>query len=451
MQIPILPNEGFEIEITSMTTEGDGVGRHSGFAIFVEGAITGETVMARIKWVEKRHAVAELVQIIKPSPHRISPPCPYFEPCGGCDVMHLDYDGQLDFKRQRLEDALERIGNIQNVLVPDTIGSEQQLHYRNKAVFSFGNSKDGIVLGYYQKESNEVVPIDSCLLVPDGHQPILAAVHAWARQYEFKAFDRRTGQGLLRSVVLRKASSNKWYVGLVAAFMPHHTTELVQAILAAQPDVACILVNENDSRSSLVLGPKDTLLHGEAHMHEEILGLSFQASIHSFLQVNSKLSETMYQLVLQLCNLTGNELVLDAYCGIGTMTLLFAQQAARVVGVDIEEAAIEDANENARANGITNVEFVCAKAEDAIAQLIALQHPDIVVADPPRAGCKREFLDAVSQAGIARMVYISCNPGTLARDAKILAELGYMLIAVQPLDMFPQTNDIETVALFMRM
>ncbi len=420
-----------------------------GLAVFVPGAIPGEDAMVRIVKVEKRHAFGRVEELLVPSPDRAFPPCPVYKRCGGCVAQHMTYARTLAFKRDQVRDCLQRIGGI-TVDVPPVLGAKEPWHCRNKASFPVVGTPDAPKIGFYASRSHEVVDSPTgCLVQDQASDAAISTVRAWMTRQHIAPYEESTHSGLLRHVMTRTMRSGAVMVVLVCrtATLPH-ADALVAALRAQVPGLASVMVNVNDRRTNVILGTQLVPLWGAEALEETLHGLRFRVSAHSFFQVNTAQAEVLYQRVLEDAALTGRELVVDAYCGAGTISLLLAQQAARVIGMEIVPQAVADARHNAQINDIGHAEFLLGAAEELLPKLVADGlTPDVVVVDPPRKGCDSALLHAIVQAAPKRVVYVSCNPATLARDAAILAAGGYMITRVQSVDMFCWAGDVETVLL----
>lgn len=436
-----------EIEITGMAHEGQGVGRINGLAVFVEGALKGEKVLARIEKVSKNYAIARVERIILTSPERVEPPCPYAENCGGCSLQHLSYKGQLDFKTQKVRDNLERIGRI-NTKVLETIGMAVPEKYRNKAQYPVGIKDGRAVLGFYKKRSHEIVPIKACLIQQDLSWKVAECVAGWVERYRIPVYDEVRHQGLLRHVVTRIGSKTGEVMVILVINgddLPH-LKELIGTMEKEIEGLASVYLNVNKKKTNVILGEENVLVYGKPQIIDFIGDIKFTLSPNSFFQVNPIQVEVLYGKALEFAGLSGEETVIDAYCGIGTITLFLAQEARKVYGIEVVPDAIKDARKNAKLNGIENVEFIEGAAEEVMPQLLKKGvRADVIVMDPPRRGCDERLLEAAVAMNPSRIVYVSCNPATLARDLRFLEDRGYRTELVQPVDMFPFTHHVECV------
>lgn len=443
----IKKNDRIELEIAGYTAEGSGVGRWQGMAVFVPMAAIGDRLETRVLKVAKTHAFGKIEQVLQPSPERIAPDCAYFSQCGGCVYRHLSYDAELRAKQQRVKDAVTRIGGFPDLPVREILGAEQSDGYRNKAQLPIGRGPDGeIVLGFYANHSHRIVGCDRCRLQPPAFAAAMDAFREWARLSGDEPYDEQTGKGRLRHLYLRQADATGEVMVCVVVNGNgvHKEPELVELLRKKVPGLKSVVINSNRERTNVVLGKKNRVVWGQDHIADRLCGLEFHISPLSFYQVNRTQAERLYQKAAEYAGLTGEETLLDLYCGTGTIGLSMAGRAKRVIGVEVVAQAVEDARENAVRSGIKNAEFFCGDAAEAAAKLRARgEKPDVVILDPPRKGCAPELLQTVAQMQPRRVVYVSCDPATLARDLKRLAELGYETQELTPVDMFPRTAHVE--------
>jgi 23S rRNA (uracil1939-C5)-methyltransferase len=433
-----------EVEIERLGIYGEGVGYADGYTIFVEGALPGERVLASLSEVRKNFARATVDERLKSSPHRIDPPCALFQRCGGCQLMHLEYLQQLEIKRQRVKDALERIGKIEGVEVLACEPSPMPLAYRNKIQLPCALKNGSFQMGLYAANTHELVEIDRCLIHCELGESAFGHIQRILKASPLVPYNSHTHEGILRHVLIKTAfSTQEILVILVTAVEDHPALPLVAGqILEAMPEIKGVVQNIHRAQNNVILGHEYRILAGQGAIQERLLGLIFKVSPASFFQVNPGQAEKLYQRALALPCLTGSETVLDAYCGVGTLSLVFAQKAKRVIGVECVAQAIGDAKENAIINGMANVEFHCAQAEDFIETVEGI---DVIILNPPRKGCDLRLLEKLGQVAPQHVIYISCDPATLARDLAVLKSLGYQIKTVQPFDMFPQTAHVETL------
>lgn len=431
------------ISIRNLGSHGEGVGSLEGFTLFVEGALPGEEVEIEVVLVKKSYGVGKLLKIVKPSPDRVDPVCPLFKRCGGCQIMHLDYQAQLSHKRQRVVDAFHRIGKLTDVEISPCKASPTPLFYRNKVQAPIRQGDNGIRIGFYARGSHDLVDVDMCYIHCELGQQVYESATELLKGSGISAYDWNSGKGELRHLIVKTAVNRKEALVVIVTRGKASSSlnKVAEDICKRHPEVKGVIQNINPSPHNVVLGRKYELLAGSTHMEEEILGLRFRVSPASFFQVNPWQAEQLYRQVIDWAALKGNEKVLDAYCGVGTLSLFLAREAERVLGVECVAQAIEDAERNAALNQVENVSFVCAEAERWIRQAEPM---DLVVLNPPRKGCDPEMIKALGKMQSPKLLYVSCDPATLARDLAGLRGYGYQIDAVQPFDMFPQTAHVET-------
>ncbi len=441
-------NEEFILEITGLTGEGQGIGRKEGMIVFVPGALPGETVKVHVIKTTSSYAVAKCLEILQESPSRIHPSCAVYERCGGCTLQHLKYHNQLELKHQQVIDAFERLGGFKNPPVEKTVEMEEPWRYRNKGAFPFGKTKEGFsVFGFYAERSHRLIPISDCLIQDERTIEIARKVAAWAEENDVQPYDELTGQGCLRHVMARVTSEGE-SMAVVITKGPLKKREM---LVDALSDLDSVYHNRNDAATNVIFGETDTLLSGKETIEERICGYRFQIGPRSFLQVNPIQTEKLYRIAMDYAKDDSFGTAMDLYCGIGTISLLLANSFKHVIGIEIVESAIKDAKENAQRNGINNVDFYSGDVGKVVPQIFEKGYvPNVVLLDPPRKGCETAVLNSLVQKEIQRIVYISCNPSTLARDASLLAKNGFQLIKATPVDMFPNTSHVETIALLQR-
>jgi 23S rRNA (uracil1939-C5)-methyltransferase len=459
----IKKNDQFDIFIEDMTEEGEGVGKVDGFTLFVKGAVIGDQARVKVMKTKKTYGYARLMEVLVPSPDRVEPVCPVAGPCGGCQLQALSYERQLAFKEEKVRNQLKRIGGFENPPVLPAIGMEHPFGYRNKAQFPMGRNKEGrIITGFYAGRTHSIIETPRCYLGSPVNEEILDIIIRWMEEFHVQPYDEEGHRGLVRHVLIRTgekiaadelpsqvADARQLMVCLIinGKKLPH-SEELVKR-LQAVPGMTSISYNINTERTNVILGKEVRHLFGNGYITDTIGDIRYRISPQSFYQVNPEQTAKLYGTALEYAGLTGDEIVWDLYCGTGTITLFLAQRAKEVRGVEIVPAAIEDANANAAANGITNARFYVGKAEEILPQVYEKERvrADVIVVDPPRKGCDQTLLDTILEMEPDRVVYVSCGPATLARDLKILCEEKYDLVKVQPVDMFAQTVGIENVAL----
>lgn len=451
-------NDMVTLDITDCGVDGEGIGKADGFTVFVKDAVIGDRVEAKIIKAKKTYGYGKLMKVITPSPNRVEPLCDFAGPCGGCQIQALSYEQQLAFKEKKVRGHLERIGGFTDIPMEPIIGAEEIFHYRNKAQFPIGRSKGGrIVTGFYAGRTHSIIENRDCALGVPENKAVLDQVIAHMERYGIEPYDEKTGTGLVRHVLIRKGFATKELMVclIVNGESLPKSGKLVDA-LREIPGMTSISLNINRKQSNVILGEEVKFLWGKPYITDRIGEISYQISPLSFYQVNPYQTERLYAKALEYADLHGQEDVWDLYCGIGTISLFLAQKAGFVRGVEIVPAAIENAKENARKNGMTNTEFFVGKAEEILPSYYrdyAAAHPgesaraDVIVVDPPRKGCDASLLDVMTEMQPQRIVYVSCDSATLARDLKHLCERGYRLEKVCPVDMFPQSVHVETVVL----
>lgn len=441
------------VTIKRMGINGEGVGYFHRKAVFIPGAIVDEVVRARVNRVESTFIEATIVQLVKESPHRIEPACPVYAQCGGCQLQHMDYSAQRSGKEAIVREAFARYTKLTELPLRPIFGMKDPWDYRNKAQMQLNYLNGDVQAGLYAEGSHQLVAIKDCGVQHPAVNRVIEAVRDIIARFKLPIYVERKRNGGLRTIVARVApDSGKVQLTIVTADNAlHRSAELVGAIQRACPEVISIAQNVNPHRSSMVFGEKTVLLWGEERLPAQLGSIQFQLSPRAFFQLNSSQTVRMYDAVREAAQLTGKEKVVDAYCGTGTIALWLADQAAEVRGIEVVEDAIEDARRNAKLSGRTNVEFHVGRSEQLLPHWVKGGYrPDVIVVDPPRTGCEADLLHAFVKAQPARIVYVSCNPSTLAKDCKLLVENGYHIKWVQPIDMFPQTAQVEAVALLER-
>ena len=441
-------NQVYQAEITGYTAEGLGVARLGGRVVFVHGGVRGERCTVQILKVQKHVAFAKVREVLASAPGRQAADCPHYPACGGCAFRHVTYQEELEAKRQRVEDALRRLGGA-DIAVSEILPSPQTLRYRNKSQFPVG---PGGEIGFYRARSHQVIPVSDCLLQRPAANRIAVALGEYMRTFKVPGYDERTGEGLVRHLYVRTSAAGEALVCVVVngERLPHEE-KLAEIVRRAWPDTVGVVLNTNRRNTNVILGEKYRTLWGTDRLEDTLCGLRFSLSIPSFYQVNRDQAERLYAKALELAGLTGRETVLDLYCGTGTITLAMAGRAGRVIGAEIVAPAIEDARRNAAANGITNAEFFCGDAGEVAARLAAEKlRPDVICVDPPRKGLGEDVVAAIAQMAPARVVYVSCDPATLGRDVKRFGGLGYRAVRACAVDMFPGTRHVESVVLLER-
>lgn len=430
------------IKIHGLGSSGEGVGKLDELIIFVEGALPDEEVLAEIETVKKNYAVGRLVEVVKKSSERVEPFCPLYKNCGGCQLQHLSYPAQLKWKRQQVVDAIERIGKIDSAEIFDTLGMENPLRYRNKMQFPVGKN---LQIGCYARGSHKIIDAQSCMIQNAGNDKILSAVRNVAKKFNLQPYNEDTHKGFLRHVMGRVGCNGELMIVLVTAAKNFpNEKNFVRALLKEIPNVTSIQQNVQTFHNNVILGRDTKILYGKPTIHDKIGRLSFNISARSFFQVNTAQAEVLYKTALDFAELHGHETIIDAYCGTGTISLFMAKKTRKVIGIEVVSSAIADAKKNARENNIRNAEFIVGDVVKVLPKI--LEPADVVIVDPPRAGCDKKVLETFAAMKPDKIIYVSCNPATLARDLKILYELGYLTKKIQPVDMFPFTSHVESVA-----
>lgn len=449
-------NNEYILDIVSIGYEGEGIAKIDGYPIFIEGAILGEKVKVLIVKVKKSYAYGKLLEVIEASEERIEPKCTVYKRCGGCTVQHMSYKKQLDYKFERVKDCISKIGGLDSSLVEYPIAMENPERYRNKVQLPVGIVKGELSIGFYAPRSHNIINLDTCLIQDKIADKVAKLTREWMIKYNISAssidgvFNKN---GLIRHVMIRKGfTTNEVMVVLVSTREKvDHIDKFIDIIKDNIDGIKSIILNVNKENTNVILGQKCITLWGEDTITDYIDNFKFNISPLSFFQVNPVQTEKLYSKALEYAGLTGNETVFDAYCGTGTITLFLSQKAKKVYGVEIIEPAIINARENARINNVNNAEFFVGKSEEIIPELIENGVvPEVIVVDPPRKGCDIKLLEAIGEAKPNKVVYVSCDPSTLARDLKILEEKGYKTETVQPVDMFPQTSHIEVVTFLVK-
>ena len=447
-------NDMVTLEIEDCGVDGEGIGKADGFTVFVKDAVIGDVITAKIVKAKKNYGYGRLMEILKPSPYRVQPKCAFARQCGGCQLQALSYEQQLVFKANKVRGHLERIGGFTDIPMEPVIGMEEPYHYRNKAQFPIGRNKEGkIVAGFYAGRTHSIIENRDCALGVPQNKEVLDRVISHMEKYEVEPYDEETGIGLVRHVLIRYGFfTGELMVCLILNGKKIAWEEVLVDSLREIPGMTSITVNVNRKRSNVILGEEIRVLWGQGYITDKIGDISYQISPLSFYQVNPFQTQKLYAKALEYADLQGEETVWDLYCGIGTISLFLAQKAKFVRGVEIVPAAIENARDNARVNGIENVEFFVGKAEEVLPREYEKNgvYADVIVVDPPRKGCDEMLLKTMVQMRPKRIVYVSCDSATLARDLKYLCGEGYELKRVCPVDQFGQTVHVETVCLLSR-
>ena len=438
-------NRIYRAHIDGYSSEGLGIARIDGQVVFVHGAIRGETCDVLVMKVLKNAAFGKIAALVEPSPARRTPDCPYYGRCGGCNFRHMSYDEELWAKRARVQDALTRIGGAE-VTVEEILGAEQPLHYRNKSIYPISPAGE---VGFYRARSHQVVDVEHCLIQKPEADALAQAVRDYIARFRVEPYNEATGRGLLRHLYVRTSCRGESLACLLVngSRLPHEQ-ELVDMLRAAAPGVCGVVLGENTRRGNAILGDRYRTLWGRDYLTDTLCGLELRLSVPSFYQVNHDQAQRLYEKALEYAGLTGRELAVDLYCGAGTITQVLARRARHVIGGEIVPEAIRDAEDSARRNGVENVEFLCGDASRLAAELRQRGlRPDVICVDPPRKGLAPDVVEAAASMEPERIVYVSCDPATLARDAARFAPLGYRPVRACAVDLFPGTAHIEMVVL----
>jgi 23S rRNA (uracil1939-C5)-methyltransferase len=437
------------IDVTDLAFGGEGVARAGGYVVFVPGGVPGDRLDVRLVQVRPRFARAEIQEIERLSPLRTVPPCPYFGRCGGCRLQHLRYEAQLEFKQRQVADCLQRLGGLPAVPLAPIVGAPEAFGYRNKMEFTFAEAAGQPIVGLHEAERYDaILDVERCLLQSERMNAVLAEVRAFVREHGARVYRQDAEEGLLRFLVLREGhATGETMVNLVTAFPDIPTARaLADRLRARCPQVTAVVLNVNPKKAAVAVGVEEHPIAGTERIRERLGDLEFAISANSFFQTNTRQAERLFAIVADYASLTGREIVLDLYAGTGAISLLLARQARAVFGIELVQTAIEDAERNARANGIANCRFLPGEVRHVLPALLGQGiRADVVVADPPRAGFHPRALRSLVALRAPRVVYVSCNPATLARDLQTLRAGGYRVAAVQPVDMFPHTPHIEVV------
>ncbi len=443
----IQKNSTHDVTFTDLTHDAMGVAKIDGFPVFVKDALKGEKGQIKIIKVNKNFAFGKLLTLHEPSPFRKKPICEHFDTCGGCNIMHMNYEMQLSFKKHRVKETLKKISGI-SPPIGNTVAMNNPYYYRNKAIIPFGEQDGRVVAGLYKSRSHEIVDLRRCHIFPKIYSDIIRAVKALVIEHDIDVYEEETHDGLLRAIMLRHSESTgdiSLTFIMTSGKLPKKEI-IIQSIVERFPVISNINVNINQDKTNVLLSSKSKTLYGKDEMKDTLLGIEYTFNHRSFYQINPAQTEKLYRAAIDLADLKKTDTVIDSYCGIGTIGLTAAKHVKAVIGFDVVKDSIRSAQLNAKNNDIENARFIQGKAEDVLPDLKSEQ-VDVLFIDPPRKGCHKEFLDTVIAMGIPKVVYISCNVSTFARDTSILNAGGYKVTSVTPFDMFPQTSHIETLAL----
>lgn len=450
--VELSKNDKIELNIDALTSEGSGVGRYNGLAVFVNDTVPGDRIIAHIIKRSKNYAVGKIEKILSPSPSRIESDCPYSQRCGGCSFRNMTYDEELKYKLSRVNDSLERIGHLA-IQTEEIIGAKSVDHYRNKAQYPVSVCEGELFAGFYAYKSHRIIPCSDCRLQPKEFEQGIKAFEKWVEAADVTSYDENTGRGLLRHIYFRKgfATDELMACAVINGDSIPKADLLIDLLRKNMPNLKSVVVNINKSKTNVILGKTSKTIWGSDTISDRLLGKSFVISPNSFYQVNHSQCERLYERAKEYAGLTGSEVLLDLYCGVGTIGLTMADGAKRLVGIEIIPQAVENAKINAALNNITNAEFICADAAKG-AELLREEGitPDVIILDPPRKGCDKALLDTVVQMSPKKIVYVSCDSATLARDLEILKNKDYITQRVTAVDMFPRTPHVEAVVQIVR-
>ncbi len=450
--VELSKNDNIELNIDALTSEGSGVGRYNGLAVFVNDTVPGDRIIAHIIKRSKNYAVGKVDKVISPSSSRIESDCPHSKKCGGCSFRNMTYDEELKYKLSRVNDSLKRIGHL-DIQAEEIIGAESVDHYRNKAQYPVSICDGELFAGFYAYKSHRIIPCSDCRLQPEEFEQGIKAFEKWVKAADVTSYDENTGRGLLRHIYFRKgfATNELMACAVINGDSIPKADLLIELLLERLPNLKSVVLNINKNRTNVILGKNSKTIWGSDTISDVLLGKRFVISPNSFYQVNHCQCERLYEKARKYAGLTGNEVLLDLYCGVGTIGLTMADRVKQLVGIEIIPQAIENAKINAGLNGITNSKFICADAANG-ADLLKKEgiKPDIVILDPPRKGCDKALLDTVEQMSPKKIVYVSCDSATLARDLEILKNKNYITQSVTAVDMFPRTPHVEAVALIIK-
>lgn len=447
--VPVKKNEQYEVEIIDIGSNGEGIGKINNFTVFVENAVVGDILDVLILKVKRAFAYGKIINVKKKSIFRTEPVCPYAFRCGGCQLQNISYENQLQYKEKKVKDCLERIGNLENVPVSPIIGMKEPYYYRNKAQFPIGEENGKTSIGFFAKRSHTIIDIETCYLQQQYNDIVIKIVRNFLTKYKVPIYNEQTHTGIVRHILTRVAFSTKEIMVciVICGKQLPYLKELIEELKKLE-GITSIVINENSEKTNVILGNKTKTVWGKDTITDFIGNIKFEISPLSFFQVNPIQTKILYEKALEFAQLTNKETVIDIYCGIGTISLFLAQKAKWVYGIEIVPEATQDAKKNAQINNVENTTFLTGKAEEVIPQLYEKEiQANVVVVDPPRKGCEKKVLETIIKMKPQRLVYISCDPATLARDLKILTQNGFEVKAVQPVDQFPMTTHIETVLL----
>ncbi|MCU5746209.1 23S rRNA (uracil(1939)-C(5))-methyltransferase RlmD [Staphylococcus sp. SQ8-PEA] len=451
--LSIKKNDIREGKVIDLTHEGHGVVKVDRYPIFVPYALIDEEIQYKVIKVKKNFAIGKLLEVTTSSKQRVEPPCIYYSKCGGCQLQHMNYEAQLSMKKSQVINLFNRKGNFKETPIKDVIGMEDPWYYRNKSQLPVGrNKQDHIKLGFFRQRSHDIIDMEECLIQDSIQNKVMVAVKKWLDQLNVSVYNEQRKRGLLRHLIIRTGhyTNEMMIIFVINGYKFKQQDELISKLTNAFPQITSIKLNINQSHSNVIMGKESITLYGKQQINDLLSNVEFKISDQSFYQINTVQTEKLYRKAIEYAGLTGNETVLDTYCGIGTIGLYMAPKAKHVYGVEVVPEAIEDAKINATRNQYENTTFVCGKAEEIILKWKKEGiKPDVVMVDPPRKGCDEKFIETLLELAPEKIIYISCNPATQQRDAERLSSQ-YNLNEITPVDMFPHTTHVETVAQFIR-
>lgn len=441
------------IKILDLGVNGEGIGKINNFTIFVENAVPRDTALIKILKVKKSYAYGKLIKILEPSPIRTEPKCRYFSKCGGCSLQHIDYNSQLDYKTKKVKDTLERIGGLKDINIKKAIGMDYPYYYRNKAQYPVREADGKIQIGFYAPRSHNIIDSENCFIQNPENEKIISYMRDFISEFKISAYNEEKHSGEIRHILTRIGYKTKEIMLCIVVNSEKfkYKKELIEKF-KNYDNIASIVINYNTNKTNVILGNKNEVIYGNSYITDYIGDLKFEISALSFYQVNPVQTKVLYDKVLEYAELKENETVIDAYCGIGTISLYLSKKAKHVIGVEIIEDAVKDAIKNAKINNIDNAEFITGKSEEIIPMLYKNNNisADLIVVDPPRKGCDENLLNTICSIRPNKIIYVSCDSGTLARDLKFLTANGYSIKEVQPVDQFCMTSHIENVVLLIK-
>jgi 23S rRNA (uracil1939-C5)-methyltransferase len=451
-ELPISKNAYIEVEIIDLTHDGQGVAKVNQFPIFIKGVLPNELVKIKIILVKKNFAVGRLIEIIKESPNRVTPKCSIYKECGGCNIQHLDYKEQLQTKTKLVKETIKRIGELEPI-IHDCLGMDEPWKYRNKTQVPFGvNEMDDIVAGFYKENTHEIINMDECDIQDQTTDEIINYIKTLVKRYYIAPYNEQTHSGTLRHVIVRYGYVTREYMVTLVTNDERipNIKPLIEDLVNEYKMIKSVIQNINNKRTNTIMGDKTKVLYGDQYIHDYIGDVKYSISSRSFFQVNPIQTKVLYDKVVEYAGLNGNEIIIDAYCGIGTIGLYVAKRASKIYGVEVIPEAINDAIMNAKLNQFDHAHYEVGQAEDVIRKWQEQNiKADVIIIDPPRKGCDIKLLETIIEMNIPKIVYVSCDPSTLARDLKILKD-DYQILEVQPVDMFPHTMHVETIVLMSR-